>query len=60
MEQHIKTRFVDGNDAVVQLFNFPLVNVDAHNLIARFGKAGAGNQPYVPRTYYCYFHTIEL
>ena len=48
-QQHIETRFKDGDLAPVQLFDLARILVDADNLMPEVRKTDAGHQPDISR-----------
>ena len=50
VDQRVEPRLVDRNDAVLQRFDFPGVDVDADHVVAEVRKPGAGDETDVPGT----------
>ena len=55
-----QARLVDGQNALMQVVNLFLVNVDARYVNAHFGKASAGDKADVAGAYYCDFHGVNV
>ena len=54
--QDVEARLVDGYLARLQARHLAGVDIDADDVIARFGKAGARDQADITRTENCNFH----
>jgi hypothetical protein len=60
MKQRVKTWFVNGDDTILEFFNFPFININARYLIAGFGKTGSRNETYVSGPNDCQFHKLKI
>ena len=55
-DQLFQARFVDGDPALLQCIDLASVDVDAGDVGAELGEAGAGNQTDVAGAYHCNTH----
>ena len=55
-DHFLKAGLIDGDDALLQLVDFFLVDVDTGHFDAHLGKAGTGDETYVSRSDDRYFH----
>src|SRR5438309_622851 len=60
MDEFFESGFVNWNFACAQSFDFSGIIVDASNVMANFGKTGAGNKTDVYRTDDCNIHKVAL
>ena len=57
MDELLEPGFVDRDLTLLQTFDLRGVDIDAEDVVARVGKAGAGHQADVTRTKYGNFQT---
>jgi hypothetical protein len=55
-EQFFKAGFIDGDLAIAQFVDLPLVDIHTDHIIARFCKTGTGDQANISGTNDSYFH----
>ena len=58
VDHRFQTRFINGQNAFFQVFNFLLINVYARNVCAHLGKTNAGHKSYISCSYYGYIHAV--
>ena len=57
-DEFLKTRLIDGHDAILELVDLLLVDIDTGDMGSHLSEACATDQAYVAGTYYCNIHNV--
>ncbi len=56
LKKNLQTGLINRHAALIEHLDFVFINIYTGYVVARFGKAGAGYQPYISGANYSYFH----